>query len=196
MKLYFTGCNEGDLIIICTPGVHDNFDPQVNGYTPKDLKSLVEKVTAFDQEYQQQQLQKGEEVLVSRIIRTQTDTVVGSIDPNYLPEKWEKMDPPQADALKSLYVDPTKCIISFRYLPYCYRYRTKLFEKLITELEYPINPIRVTKRIMDYCSQNTSGLREFMEQNPERVRPNDPKLYPGKIDHSTVMTLQVGPVFI
>jgi hypothetical protein len=177
MKLYFTGCNEGDLIIICTPGVHDNFDPQVNGYTPKDLKSLVEKVTAFDQEYQQQQLQKGEEVLVSRIIRTQTDTVVGSIDPNYLPEKWEKMDPPQADALKSLY-------------------RTKLFEKLITELEYPINPIRVTKRIMDYCSQNTSGLREFMEQNPERVRPNDPKLYPGKIDHSTVMTLQVGPVFI
>lgn len=49
---------------------------------------------------------------------------------------------------------------------------------------------------MDYCSQNTSGLREFMEQNPERVRPNDPKLYPGKIDHSTVMTLQVGPVFI
>lgn len=103
MKLYFTGCNEGDLIIICTPGVHDNFDPQVNGYTPKDLKSLVDKVAVFDEEYQQQQQQKGEEVLVSRIIRTHTDTVVGSIDSNYLPEKWEKMDPPQADALKALY---------------------------------------------------------------------------------------------
>jgi len=38
LDLYVEGCSEGDFILCVTDGIHDNFDPQLLGLQPKDLK--------------------------------------------------------------------------------------------------------------------------------------------------------------
>jgi hypothetical protein len=47
LSVHHIGCNEGDLVIICSNAVHDNFDPQVNGYNPNDLQSFVIRLNQY-----------------------------------------------------------------------------------------------------------------------------------------------------
>jgi hypothetical protein len=100
-----------------------------------------------------------------------------SIKPDQLTSKWEQLDPVKADALKSLY-------------------RTTLLEKLIGELDSPPNPRHVTKVLIGWCNKNTRAAREFLEQNNDTQLPPDHHLYPGKLDHTTVLCVQVGPVLV
>eukprot|EP00005_Dracoamoeba_jomungandri_P006231 CAMPEP_0174261312 /NCGR_PEP_ID=MMETSP0439-20130205/11356_1 /TAXON_ID=0 /ORGANISM="Stereomyxa ramosa, Strain Chinc5" /LENGTH=314 /DNA_ID=CAMNT_0015345767 /DNA_START=1620 /DNA_END=2564 /DNA_ORIENTATION=- len=38
LALYFRLCKEGDIIFICTDGIHDNTDPEMLGKNPRDFK--------------------------------------------------------------------------------------------------------------------------------------------------------------
>ena len=42
LKLYFVGCNVGDIVFLATDGVHDNFDPQQLGKLPKEVSTQLE----------------------------------------------------------------------------------------------------------------------------------------------------------
>ena len=42
LEVFMAPCAEGDLIFVCSDGVHDNFDPQFQGISPKDLGSDIE----------------------------------------------------------------------------------------------------------------------------------------------------------
>lgn len=37
LRLYYTPCNEGDIIVIMSDGIHDNLDPQTLGKVPQEL---------------------------------------------------------------------------------------------------------------------------------------------------------------
>lgn len=54
------------------------------------------------------------------------------------------------------------------------------------------NPSLISKIIMRYCRDITSSSRQWMEQNPHGVLASDYVKYPGKLDHTTVVALQVG----
>jgi len=37
LELYWIGCNEGDMVLVVSDGVHDNLDPQCLGYEPSEF---------------------------------------------------------------------------------------------------------------------------------------------------------------
>lgn len=42
-----------------------------------------------------------------------------------------------------------------------------------------------------HCYDFTKASREFMETNPGKKQPADYKLFPGKMDHTTVVAIKV-----
>jgi hypothetical protein len=188
LGLYHIGCNEGDLIILCSSAVHENFDPEVNGYTPNDLQSFVARLNQYNKDIASNATGNtaSTDVSTSSAVSSGSsnsaallphDKILSTLKPESLPDEWHKLDPSQANALRNIY-------------------RAKLLERLIGELEYPINPARVTKRIIEFCFRNTSNSREFCELNPTKKLPPDRKLYPGVLGHPTCITIQVGPIFV
>lgn len=54
-------------------------------------------------------------------------------------------------------------------------------------------PFRVTETLVKHARETTSNSREFMENNRQDQKlPNDHVTYPGKMDHATCVTIQVG----
>jgi serine/threonine protein phosphatase PrpC len=41
MNFFYTPCALDDLLILCSDGLHDNLDPELNGISPKELAGLV-----------------------------------------------------------------------------------------------------------------------------------------------------------
>ena len=50
----------------------------------------------------------------------------------------------------------------------------------------------VCSSIVDYCWNLTNPSREFMENNFKKKLPSDYVLYPGKMDHTTIVAMRVG----
>lgn len=50
----------------------------------------------------------------------------------------------------------------------------------------------IVNKLTNHCLQVTQESRKFMENNPQKKLPKDYKLYPGKMDHSTVLAFKVG----
>jgi len=55
-----------------------------------------------------------------------------------------------------------------------------------------VNPSIISKKIIRYCRDITSAARQWMEQNPNSAQQADYVLYPGKLDHTTVVAIMVG----
>ncbi len=49
--------------------------------------------------------------------------------------------------------------------------------------------------LVDHSVKVTQVSRDFMLQNPEKQVPPNPKLYPGKMDHSSCVAFRVGNPF-
>jgi len=131
LRVHYSSCVEGDLIILVSDGVHDNLDPEYNGLNPSELS--LEAVS----------------------------------------DSWEHLkDEVAAEEAK-------------------YEWAMKLLTNIILsctkELVRP-----VAEKLIDHAIKITNSSREFMQQNKGKRLPSDIKLYPGKMDHSTVMVLQVG----
>ncbi|EGG23063.1 hypothetical protein DFA_05193 [Cavenderia fasciculata] len=54
------------------------------------------------------------------------------------------------------------------------------------------NPSDITQKLIEHCSQVTHRARDFMEKFPNKKQPNDYREYPGKMDHTTCVTFQIG----
>jgi len=58
--------------------------------------------------------------------------------------------------------------------------------------EIQITPGLITKKAIRYCRNLTSTSRQWMEQNPNGALVHDYNKYPGKLDHTTCVSIQVG----
>ncbi|KAH3767670.1 cyclophilin B [Pelomyxa schiedti] len=59
-------------------------------------------------------------------------------------------------------------------------------------LSNDVTPTSVANSVLEYCQICTQESRDWMEKNPDKKLPVDYKLYPGKMDHTTCIVIQVG----
>merc|ERR1712137_181934 len=86
LEVFMAPCSEGDLLFVCSDGVHDNFDPQLQGISPKELGSEIEswndigadEANALKSEFRCAQLKKVMNITNSRTVDLEklVDTVV------------------------------------------------------------------------------------------------------------------------
>eukprot|EP01111_Echinosteliopsis_oligospora_P010742 TRINITY_DN3407_c0_g1_i1.p1 TRINITY_DN3407_c0_g1~~TRINITY_DN3407_c0_g1_i1.p1 ORF type:complete len:354 (+),score=93.88 TRINITY_DN3407_c0_g1_i1:108-1169(+) len=131
LKLYFAPCQENDILIIVSDGVHDNLDPCTTGKVPADL-ALNEA-------------------------------------------SWDAFPLPVLAKIKSSYM------------------RDRLSDLLFHDGgDGDLSPAAITDRIIQHCKSVTSKSRDFMENNPNKRQPTDYIEFPGKMDHTTCVTLVIG----
>jgi len=69
---------------------------------------------------------------------------------------------------------------------YSCNYIQGLIEKCTVE-----SPESFTRAMVQHCIETTSHSREFMEANPDKAEPKDYKEFPGKMDHTTCISVIV-----
>jgi len=65
-----------------------------------------------------------------------------------------------------------------------------MIEKMIAETEQKTSE-EITTKLMQNSIQVTSKSREFMEANPNEAEPKGYDRFPGKMDHTTCITIKV-----
>jgi serine/threonine protein phosphatase PrpC len=129
LELYACPCQVGDIIILCSDGVHDNLDPQILGKKPSDCE---------------------------------------------LPgDDWAQIPNEIGMTAKN-------------------RFMNKLMTDIVLSEGSEVNPSVIAKKIIRHCRDITGAARQWMEQNPNSVQQADYVLYPGKLDHTTVVCFMVG----
>eukprot|EP01108_Squamamoeba_japonica_P001623 TRINITY_DN1703_c0_g1_i4.p1 TRINITY_DN1703_c0_g1~~TRINITY_DN1703_c0_g1_i4.p1 ORF type:complete len:420 (-),score=91.12 TRINITY_DN1703_c0_g1_i4:112-1371(-) len=132
LSLFSVPCEEGDLVLLMTDGVHDNLDPQHLGKKPRDMpKSMC----------------------------------LGECD------EWSQVDREKAEQAKNVF-------------------RIAFLEK---QVEGAAKPDDLCSTLLDHCVKTTSASRKFMCENQGRIVPKDYALFPGKMDHSSIVAFKVGP---
>jgi ABC-type antimicrobial peptide transport system ATPase subunit len=56
-----------------------------------------------------------------------------------------------------------------------------------------VNPRLLVGTLIDYCINLTQSSRDWMENVAVGQLPDDYKLYPGKMDHTTLMAFRISP---
>eukprot|EP01114_Cavostelium_apophysatum_P006009 TRINITY_DN171_c1_g2_i1.p1 TRINITY_DN171_c1_g2~~TRINITY_DN171_c1_g2_i1.p1 ORF type:complete len:915 (+),score=253.68 TRINITY_DN171_c1_g2_i1:218-2962(+) len=59
-------------------------------------------------------------------------------------------------------------------------------------LNRPVTAKSISRELLSYSKQISSKTRDFYENHPKEKPPPDYTLYPGKLDHSTCVTVKVG----
>uniref|UniRef100_A0A7S4I9M4 PPM-type phosphatase domain-containing protein n=1 Tax=Vannella robusta TaxID=1487602 RepID=A0A7S4I9M4_9EUKA len=129
LEVFMAPCVTGDTIIVCSDGVHDNFDPQMHGLQPKDLN-------------------------VDR-------------------EQWEECTPSQANAAKA-------------------EWRVNEMKRVMDSDDPTVEEI--TEKFVDYCFEMNTPAQKFMQEFLGKRLPNDYTRFPGKMDHTTMVTIRVGEI--
>eukprot|EP00727_Mastigamoeba_balamuthi_P001475 m51a1_g11324 hypothetical protein (567) ;mRNA; f:123144-125467 len=142
LRSYSHPCFRGDLLLVCSDGVHDNLDPPSLGIDPGELcddfrgmtwDAAAEHNRELVDEIRQSFMEARLEVIIADIFR---------------------------------------------------RRSADMGDK-------PISPASVTNAVVEYCLRVTSAARSYMEENPAKNQPKDMKEYPGKMDHTTCITIRV-----
>jgi len=132
LMLITSPCQKGDIFFAVSDGVHDNFDPQMLGITPRSLGIEVDTWEQAEVEY-----------------------------------------PNQAHTVKQEFMEKT-------------------LYKTITKNGTKITPQSITRSLIQYCMEVTEVSRQWMLANPNQKLPEDYTSFPGKMDHTTCVSLQVG----
>jgi serine/threonine protein phosphatase PrpC len=72
--------------------------------------------------------------------------------------------------------------------------RIRTLEQIIEGGDASPNARSLMRSVVNFCVRQTRSVREFYEQNPNQVVPNDYQQYPGVMDHLTCLAFQVGNV--
>jgi len=110
-----------------------------------------------------------------------SDGIHDNLDPQYLgkspteinltKEKWEDIDPVEAEEARD-------------------SYRQNFVTKFIEQNNF--EPQAIVADILNFCQKTTQSSRDFMISNYGKKLPADYVLYPGKMDHTTVVIFKVG----
>jgi len=128
LALYFRAVKPGDILILCSDGVYDNFDPVFLGKKPRDIGL------------------------------------------NY--DDWKAVPDDVVERSKESFVT---------------NYAAGLLKPLSR-----VTPTTLADTWIKHAVQQTAGARRFMEENPGKRQPNDYKLFPGKMDHTSALAYLVG----
>ena len=131
LRCYHQPLKAGDIVVLMSDGVHDNFDPQSNGEIAPSL--------------------------ISESVRSG----VG----------WSDMKLEDAMRLKG-------------------RWGCDFMSRLLTGLEN-VTPKFLCETLAAFCLKNTESSRKFMEENPHKRLPSDYTLFPGKMDHTSLIAFRV-----
>ncbi|KYR02720.1 protein phosphatase 2C-related protein [Tieghemostelium lacteum] len=161
LKLYFSFCEENDIALIMSDGVHDNLDPIMLGKAPSDLNINA----------------KGwEELNQDELLKAKTSFMKSLIEELVFEQQQSNLN----NSSNSNSTIPVNGSSSSNV-----EQNGKSHKKII-------NPIDITSKLIDHCSKTTHRARDFMEKYPNKRQPNDYKEFPGKMDHSTCVTFQIG----
>lgn len=128
LEVQFMNVKEGDIVIIMSPAVHRNFDPEVLGKLPKDCGLTY--------------------------------------------ENWSDIESTELMEVKT-------------------KSRCKEMQSLLSsQLEKP-HPLDICDIVVNHCKTVTANVRDYMENNPDGVEPNNFVEYPGKMGHTTLLTFEV-----
>lgn len=130
MSLFCVPCEEGDLVLLMTDGVHDNLDPQHLGKKPRDMPKSMNLEPVDD---------------------------------------WAGVTRAKAEAAKSIF-------------------RIAFLEK---QVEGAATPDELCSTLLDHCVKTTSASRKYMCENSGRIVPKDYVAFPGKMDHSSCLAINV-----
>jgi len=128
LALYFRAVKPGDILILCSDGVYDNFDPVFLGKKPRDI--------GLDY------------------------------------DDWKAVPDEVVERTKESFVT---------------NYAAGLLKPLSR-----VTPTTLADTWIKHAVQQTAGSRKFMEENPGKRQPNDYKLFPGKMDHTSALAYLVG----
>jgi len=117
-----------------------------------------------------------------------SDGVHDNLDPEYMgisprqcnveADSWDQADPGRAEAAKTAF--------------------TKAFLEVLVSSEMQssggkeVTPRLIAEAVVRHAVENTKQSRRFMMQYPQRRLPKDYTLYPGKMDHTTVVCFVIG----
>jgi len=128
LALYFRAVKPGDILILCSDGVYDNFDPVFLGKKPRDIGL------------------------------------------NY--DDWKAVPDDVVERSKESFVT---------------NYAAGLLKPLSR-----VTPTTLADTWIKHAVTQTAGARKFMEENPGKRQPNDYRLFPGKMDHTSALAYLVG----
>jgi hypothetical protein len=87
--------------------------------------------------------------------------------------KWSDMKPDDAMALKSSWA-------------------CDFMSRVLQPLGAAMTPESLCSTLASFCVSNTQSSRAFMADNPYKRLPSDYTLYPGKMDHTSLIAMRVG----
>lgn len=142
LKLYYVEVEPGDLLIVVSDGIHDNFDPQHLGKTPLDFQLKFD--TWEDAEKQMpKEVEEAKNLFRKTCLKDKIDDIIAN--------------------------DPSSS-------------------------QHKVHPKAINKKLLNYCFTLTESSRKFMVDFPNKKLPSDFAEYPGKMDHTTAVTIRVGSI--
>ena len=159
-ELGFFPCASGDIILLVSDGVHDNLDPALLGFAPRDVNIDSDQWSDLSPSISETAKIQFRLSLLEKIISNQINSANNNDDNN---------------ADDNYKVTPTKRTNS-----------NSKFQKLI--------PQEIVKSLIKYCVDTCAPSAAWMQNNPNKRLPKDYRLYPGKMDHTTVMCYVVGEI--
>ncbi|KAF2077306.1 hypothetical protein CYY_001372 [Polysphondylium violaceum] len=164
LKLYFTFCEENDIALIMSDGVHDNLDPIMLGKNPSELNIVANQWEDLNQDDLLRAKTSYMKSLLEELVFNKENSNISSTSSttssNNSNNSSSNIENGEASSNNST---PAS-----------------------------INPSDITKKLIDHCSKVTHNAREFMEKFPNKKQPHDYREFPGKMDHTTCITFQIG----
>jgi len=168
-----------------TDGVHDNFDPQLLGFEPNEIGHKATTWTDLTEE----DLVKTKSIYASEFLEKmiQTEESLSTLNKENK-HKEETRTNQEEQNTKEKQTDPEGQEISSKG-----KEKEHLFSDHPNRETGEVESIakRITKTIIDYCVKTTLSSRQFMENYPKRRTPEDRRVYPGKMDHTTCVCFEI-----
>mmetsp|Transcript_23559 Transcript_23559/g.66094 ORF Transcript_23559/g.66094 Transcript_23559/m.66094 type:complete len:256 (+) Transcript_23559:1-768(+) len=173
-RLRFIPCRKGDLIFVCSDGVHDNFDPEHLGISPRELGADADEWG---------QLPWTESESIKSLYRLRMLHVL-----LYCPEKLPES---QKGGHRVKSVMPRKFTNRVE-SPRKEEGAIHYYGSGTLSMGVPLSPATVTNRLLDFCETTNDKAIRWMQEHPSQKLPVDYEKFPGKMDHATCLSFFVG----
>ena len=186
LALFFARCGEDDVLVLCSDGVHDNLDPQSLGVDPGDLAPAFagrtwDEACALDGDLSARVKERFAGERLAALVGRQTDRMRALDSAAAAAPATGDDDDDAAGAT------PRGVEVALADVPR----RTTTSSSSFRRSRHRLAPEDICREVTDFCARVTTSSRAFMESNPKGKLPKDFKRYPGKMDHTTCVAIQL-----
>jgi len=169
-RIDLTPCEEDDILILVSDGVHDNLEPMQIGLKPLQV-AYPEDIDweAIDPQ-RRAEIAAGYSIFLLDNLMNATENGVPE-NPSGLEEhpEWAKWTLPPLEIFTDADKDDNNLLAS------------------------EISCYKIVQRLMNHCLATNRNAAIFMQDNPSKKLPKDYQRYPGKMDHTTCAALRIRP---